>query len=221
MKDIRIEDGWKKQLNDVFEKEWFSALREFVRTEYREQQIFPPAQYLFRAFELCTWQNTRVIILGQDPYIRPGQAMGMSFSVPEGAPLPPSLKNIYKEIERETGRKMPASGDLSRWAQQGVLLLNAVLSVREGLSNSHQGRGWEQFTDEVIQRLSKNKNNLVFLLWGSPARQKASLIDASRHLILESAHPSPMSVYRGFEGNGHFLRCNEYLRANGGQEIFW
>jgi uracil-DNA glycosylase len=221
MKQIRIEDGWKNALNDLFSTDWFFDLSEFIRAEYQHHQIFPPAKDLFRAFDLCPWQKTRVIILGQDPYIRHGQAQGLSFSVPEGVPLPPSLQNIFKEIQRETGKASPASGDLSRWAEQGVLLLNSVLSVREGISNSHQGYGWETFTDEVICRLSERKENLVFLLWGSSARQKAALIDNSRHLILESAHPSPMSVYRGFEGNGHFILCNEYLRNKGHQEIIW
>lgn len=221
MKPIQMEEGWKNELEDLFSLEWFTHLREFIRTEYRDYSIFPPAKLIFQAFDLCPWDKTCVVILGQDPYIRPGQAHGLSFSVPDGVPLPPSLQNIYKEIQRETGNPSPKSGDLSRWAVQGVLLLNTVLSVREGISNSHQGCGWERFTDEVIRRLSERKENLVFLLWGSSARQKSSLIDRGQHLILESAHPSPMSVYRGFEGNGHFLKCNQYLRHKGIQEIIW
>jgi len=219
--DVRIEAGWKNQLEDLFETGWFLKLRAHIHQEYRQHRIFPPAKLIFNAFDLCPWEQTRVVILGQDPYIRPGQAMGLSFSVPDGVPLPPSLQNIFKEIELETGLRPPVSGNLSHWATQGVLLLNTVLTVREGLSNSHQGQGWELFTDEVIRRLSERKENLVFLLWGSPARQKATLIDSQRHCILESAHPSPMSVYRGFEGNGHFLRCNEYLASKGLNPINW
>lgn len=219
--NVRIESGWKSQLGDLLAADWFGKLREFVQSEYRTQQVFPPARLIFNAFDLCPWEATRVVILGQDPYIRPGQAMGLSFSVPDGVLLPPSLQNIFKEIQLETGQYPPASGDLSHWARQGVLLLNTVLTVREGLSNSHQGKGWELFTDAVIRRLSERKESLVFLLWGSPARQKAALIDRQRHCILESAHPSPMSVYRGFEGNGHFVRCNEYLASKGLNPINW
>lgn len=221
MGEVKIEEGWKQVLHDVFEKQWFEELTSFVRSEYKTTRIFPPASLIFNAFDLCPWEKTRVVILGQDPYIRPGQAQGLSFSVPQGVPFPPSLQNILKEIQRQTGQKMPVHGDLSRWAAQGVLLLNTVLTVREGLSNSHQGKGWELFTDEVIRRLSSGKENLVFLLWGSPARKKAELIDAGRHCILESAHPSPMSVYRGFEGNGHFLKCNDYLISKGQEAIIW
>jgi uracil-DNA glycosylase len=221
MKDVRIENGWKSELEDLFETSWFNRLVNFIRSEYSEFRIFPPGNLIFNAFDLCPWQETRVIILGQDPYIRPGQAHGLSFSVPEGVPLPPSLQNIFKEIQHETGQPAPPAGDLSRWAKQGVLLLNTVMTVREGLSNSHQGQGWEIFTDEVIRRLSDRKENLVFLLWGSPARKKAELIDSQKHLILESAHPSPMSVYRGFEGNGHFIKCNQYLLSKGLQPIIW
>ena len=221
MKEIKIETGWKDELEDVFQSEWFAALREFVKIEYRQQRIFPPDSLVFNAFNLCPWAETRVIILGQDPYIRPGQAHGLSFSVSEGTAIPPSLQNIFKEIQKETGQPFPVNGDLSRWAMQGVLLLNTVLTVREGLSNSHQGQGWEKFSDEVIRRLSERKENLVFLLWGSPARKKAELIDSEKHLILESAHPSPMSVYRGFNGNGHFSKCNQYLLSKGLQPIIW
>jgi uracil-DNA glycosylase len=221
MKELIIEAGWKKELDAIFHSQWFAALQKFVETEYSQQQIFPPASQVFNAFNLSPWAETKVIILGQDPYIRAGQAHGLSFSVSDGTALPPSLQNIFKEIQRETGQPIPASGDLSRWARQGVLLLNTVLTVREGVSNSHQGRGWENFSDEVIRRLSERKENLVFLLWGSPARKKVELIDSQKHLILESAHPSPMSVYRGFAGNGHFGRCNQYLLSKGLQPIIW
>jgi uracil-DNA glycosylase len=221
MKDVQIEEGWKMQLKDLFLTGWFDDLRNFLRSEYAAYRIYPPGKFIFNAFDLCPWEKTRVIILGQDPYIRQGQAHGLSFSVQEGISLPPSLQNIFRQIQNETGQPLPASGDLSRWAKQGVLLLNTVMTVREGLSNSHQGRGWETFTDEVIRRLSERKENLVFLLWGTPARKKSELIDSQKHLILESAHPSPMSVYRGFDGNGHFGKCNQYLLSKGLEPIIW
>jgi uracil-DNA glycosylase len=221
MRSVKLEAGWKSELQDLFDTDWFEKLREFVRSEYASHRIFPPGNLIFNAFELCPWERTRVVILGQDPYIRERQAHGLSFSVQDGVPIPPSLQNIFKQIQKETGQAMPQDGDLSRWAGQGVLLLNTVLTVREGLSNSHQGRGWEKFTDEVICRLSSRKENLVFLLWGSPAGKKAELIDQKKHQVLMSAHPSPMSVYRGFDGNGHFGKCNEYLISKGLQPIIW
>jgi uracil-DNA glycosylase len=221
MSEVKIEASWKTELQDLFETEWFEKLRELVRSEYASHRIFPPGNLIFNAFDLCPWEKTRVVILGQDPYIRQGQAHGLSFSVQDGVPLPPSLQNIFKQIQKETGQAVPASGNLSRWAGQGVLLLNTVLTVREGLSNSHQGFGWEKFTDEVMRRLSDRKENLVFLLWGSPAGKKAELIDQKKHQVLMSAHPSPMSVYRGFDGNDHFGKCNQYLISNGLQPIIW
>jgi uracil-DNA glycosylase len=221
MANIRIESGWARILEDQFEAPYFRTLIDFVKEEYKTQVIYPPGSLIFNAFDSCPWDNVRVVILGQDPYINPGQAMGLCFSVPDGIPKPPSLQNIFKEILSETGQPVPASGNLERWAQQGVLLLNTVMTVRAGLSNSHQGKGWEEFTDTVIRRLSEQKEGLVFLLWGSPARKKAELIDAGRHLILESAHPSPMSVTRGFFGNGHFLKCNEWLNKKGQSPIIW
>jgi uracil-DNA glycosylase len=221
MSEIKIEAGWNSELQDLFETEWFERLRKFVRSEYASKRIFPPGNLIFNAFNLSPWEKTRVVILGQDPYIRQGQAHGLSFSVQDGVPLPPSLQNIFKQIQKETGQVVPVSGDLSRWAGQGVLLLNTVLTVREGLSNSHQGYGWEKFTDEVICRLSARKENMVFLLWGSPAGKKAELIDQKKHQVLMSAHPSPMSVYRGFDGNGHFGKCNQYLISKGLQPIIW
>lgn len=221
MANVRIESGWAKVLEDQFEASYFQSLIQFVKNEYKTQVIYPPGNLIFNAFDSCPWENVRVVILGQDPYINPGQAMGLCFSVPDGVPKPPSLQNIFKEILTETGQAVPASGNLERWARQGVLLLNTVLTVRAGLSNSHQGKGWEQFTDTVIRRLSDKKEGLVFLLWGSPARKKAELIDARRHLILESAHPSPMSVTRGFFGNGHFNKCNEWLNKKGQNPIIW
>jgi uracil-DNA glycosylase len=221
MGNIRIEKGWGEILEDQFESPYFQHLREFIRTEYASGIVYPPANLIFHAFDACPWDKTRVVLLGQDPYINPGQAHGLCFSVPEGITKPPSLLNVFKEIQSQTGKPVPKNGNLESWARQGVLLLNTVLTVRAGLSNSHQGKGWEQFTDEVIRRLATRKEGLVFLLWGASARQKAGSIDPSRHLVLESAHPSPMSVTRGFFGNQHFVRCNEYLVAQGGSPIIW
>ncbi len=221
MADVKLEASWKLRLQAEFSKPYFENLIAFVKNEYQTQTIYPPGKLIFNAFEHCSWDKLRVVILGQDPYINPGQAMGLSFSVPDGLPKPPSLLNIFKELKKETGQEIPVSGNLTYWADQGVLLLNTVLTVRAGLSNSHQGKGWETFTDEVIQLISREKEQVVFMLWGSPARKKAQLVDAGKHLILESAHPSPMSVERGFFGNGHFVKCNEYLQSKGLNPINW
>lgn len=221
MTDVQLEASWKAHLNSEFEKPYFPKLAEFVRSEYKQFQIFPPGRLIFHAFDSCPFHQVKVVILGQDPYINPGQAMGLSFSVPDGIPKPPSLLNIFKEIRRQTGKEIPLSGNLSAWADQGVLLLNTVLTVRAGLSNSHAGKGWEQFTDAAISVLSSRRERLVFLLWGSHARKKAGLIDVSKHLILESAHPSPMSADRGFFGNGHFLKTNEFLISKDQSPINW
>jgi len=221
MAEVKIEPGWKNLLSEQFNLPYFNNLISFVKKEYDTQTIYPPGKLIFNAFDACKLENLKVVILGQDPYINPNQAMGLSFSVPDGVPKPPSLLNIFKELKKETGLEIPVSGNLTRWANQGVLLLNTVLTVRAGLSNSHQGEGWETFTDEVIRLISKEKENVVFLLWGSPARKKAELIDHNRHLILESAHPSPMSVMRGFFDNGHFMKCNEYLISKGQNPIIW
>ena len=221
MADIKIDEIWKTHLADQFEKAYFEKLISFVKEEYKYQTIYPPAKLIFNAFDVCKWDNLKIVILGQDPYINPDQAMGLSFSVPDGMRKPPSLLNIFKEIKKELGQEIPVSGDLTRWAKQGILLLNTVLTVRLGLSNSHQGKGWETFTDEVIRLISSEKEHVVFLLWGSSARKKAVLIDSTKHLILESAHPSPMSVERGFFGNGHFVKCNEYLISKGQNPILW
>jgi uracil-DNA glycosylase len=221
MAEVKIAPDWKAKLEAEFSKPYFENLIAFVKQEYQTQTIYPPGKLIFNAFEHCSWANLKVVILGQDPYINPGQAMGLSFSVPPGISKPPSLLNIFKEIKKETGQEIPVSGDLNAWADQGILLLNTVLTVRAGLSNSHAGKGWEIFTDEVIQLISREKENVVFMLWGSPARKKAALVDAQKHLILESAHPSPMSVERGFYGNGHFLKCNEYLKSKGLEAIKW
>lgn len=221
MVDVRLEESWKEQLLPEFEKPYFQELTEFVRSEYKQFQIFPPGKLIFNAFNACPFDQVKVIILGQDPYINIGQAMGLSFSVPDGVAKPPSLLNIFKEIQRQTGKPIPQSGNLLPWANQGVLLLNAVLTVRSGLSNSHAGKGWEQFTDAAITALSTQKRDLVFLLWGSHARKKVEKIDPNKHLILESAHPSPMSADRGFFGNGHFIKTNDFLISKGHSPINW
>lgn len=219
--EVKIEGGWKAQLKSEFESDYFYKLADFVREEYKSQLIYPPAEYLFNAFNCCPWDLVKVVVLGQDPYINPGQAHGLSFSVQDGTEIPPSLQNIFKEIESDLGIQIPPSGNLERWANQGVLLLNSVLTVRAGLSNSHQAKGWENFTDAVIRLISKHKKNIVFLLWGSQARKKIDLIDSRIHLVLESAHPSPLSVYRGFSGNKHFSKTNDYLQSKGISPINW
>ncbi|MFT3739973.1 MAG: uracil-DNA glycosylase [Breznakibacter sp.] len=219
--DVRIEQGWKQLLQPEFDKEYFIKLTEFVRQEYRQHQIFPPASKIFNAFDLCPFDNVRIVVLGQDPYHDVNQAHGLCFSVNDGVRLPPSLINIYSEIESDLGIKPPQSGNLERWARQGVLLLNATLTVRAHLAGSHQNRGWEQFTDSVIARLANAKSNLVFLLWGSYAIKKSALIDASRHCVLTSPHPSPLSAHRGFLGNKHFSKANDYLVSKGLEPIQW
>lgn len=219
--DVKIEEGWKQLLSDEFEKDYFKNLTEFVHSEYQQYQIFPPAKQVFNAFNTCPLDKTRVIILGQDPYHDVYQAHGLCFSVNDGIAFPPSLKNIFKEIESDLGVAMPQSGNLSRWAEQGVLLLNATLTVRAHQAGSHQKMGWETFTDEVIRRVAKQREHLVFMLWGAYACRKAELIDNSRHLILTSVHPSPLSAYRGFFGCKHFSKANEYLLTTGQQPIEW
>jgi uracil-DNA glycosylase len=219
--DVRIEQSWKVRLNNEFEKEYFVRLSEFVKEEYRTKTIFPPGSLIFNAFELCPFDDVKAVIIGQDPYHGPGQAHGLCFSVREGVEFPPSLKNIFKEIESDLGYKPSVNGDLSRWARQGVLLLNATLTVRAHLAGSHQKKGWEEFTDSAISVLNSEKNNLVFFLWGAYAQKKGESIDRSRHLVLESVHPSPLSASRGFFGNKHFSRCNEYLKERGLEPIDW
>ena len=219
--NVKIEDSWKLKLQNQFDLPYFESLTGFVREEYRTQVVFPPGNQIFSAFDQCPWDQTRVVILGQDPYHGNGQAHGLCFSVNDGVRKPPSLLNIFKEIKKETGQEIPLSGNLTRWANQGVLLLNTILTVREATPLSHQNRGWENLTDEVISLISKEKEHVVFLLWGSSARKKAALIDAAKHCILESAHPSPMSVERGFFGNNHFIKANEYLVKHGLQPVVW
>ena len=219
--NVRISPEWQKILQPEFDAPYFKQLTDFVRSEYQTQQIFPPAKLIFNAFDSCQPQNLKVVILGQDPYHNDGQAMGLSFSVPQGISIPPSLVNIYKEIAQETGRQTPQDGDLTRWASQGVLLLNATLTVRAHQPGSHQGHGWEMFTDNVIARISQDLNGIVFMLWGSYAIRKGTLIDKNRHLVLTAPHPSPLSAYRGFFGCGHFAKANEYLTSTGRQPIDW
>lgn len=219
--EVKIEAGWKSLLESEFEKPYFVKLTQFVREEYSTQQIFPPASKIFNAFDLCPLAQTRVVILGQDPYHDVNQAHGLCFSVNDGIKIPPSLVNIYKEIESDLGVKMPASGNLERWARQGVLLLNTTLTVRAHLAGSHQKQGWEQFTDSVIKHLANEKENIVFLLWGAYAIKKSEYINAQKHLILTSPHPSPLSAHRGFLGNKHFSKTNIYLREHGLPEIQW
>jgi uracil-DNA glycosylase len=219
--DVKIEPGWKNALADEFAKPYFGALTEFVRAEYRSQTIYPPAPKIFAAFDHCPYEDVKVVILGQDPYHGAGQANGLCFSVADGVRVPPSLQNIYKEMKADTGKTPPASGNLERWAQQGVLLLNNVLTVQESLAASHAGQGWETFTDAVVAKLNADKAGLVFILWGSPAQKKAQHVDANKHLVLKSVHPSPLSAARGFYGNHHFTKTNQYLQAHGLVAIDW
>ena len=220
--NVKIDNSWREHIGAEFEKPYFSALTDFVRHEYTTTTCYPPGSLIFNAFNLCPFDRVKVVIIGQDPYHEPGQAQGLSFSVPEGVPFPPSLQNIFKEIQFDLGKPMPPTGDLTRWAEQGVLLLNATLTVRAHQAASHQRHGWEQFTDAAIRALNAGRENLVFILWGGYARSKAQLIDRSRHLVLESVHPSPLSANRGrWFGNHHFSQCNAYLREHGEQEIDW
>jgi uracil-DNA glycosylase len=220
--EIRLEPSWKRALAKEFKEPYFKELAEFVRKEYNSEVVYPPPKYIFRAFDLTPFEKVEVVILGQDPYHGPRQANGLCFAVEEGVALPPSLQNIFKEIQQEFGEPLRhTSGDLTRWAVQGVLLLNATLTVRARLAGSHQGRGWEHFTDAAIKALSEERENLVFMLWGNYARQKKVLIDEFKHLILESAHPSPFSAHSGFFGNGHFKKANDYLLKRGKKPIDW
>lgn len=220
--DVKIDPSWKEHLDGEFSKPYFAALTAFVRGEYAAHTCYPPGNLIFNAFNLCPFDRVKAVIIGQDPYHEPGQAHGLSFSVCDGTPFPPSLQNIFKEIQLDLGTPPPASGDLSRWARQGVLLLNATLTVRAHEAASHQRRGWETFTDAAIAALSRDRSHLVFILWGGYARSKARLIDRSKHLVLESVHPSPLSANRGgWFGNHHFSRCNEYLKENGIEPIEW
>ena len=219
--DVKIEPSWKQALQSEFDKPYFAQLTDFVRSEYRQYTVYPPGSLIFNAFNACPLPNVKVVLIGQDPYHEPGQAHGLCFSVNDGVAFPPSLLNIFKELNTDLGVPIPTSGNLLRWAHQGVLLLNATLTVREHQAGSHQNRGWERFTDAVISLLSQQCEGLVFILWGSYAQSKAPLIDGSRHLILRSAHPSPLSAYRGFFGNHHFTLTNDYLKKHGKEPIKW
>ena len=219
--DVKIESGWKAQLESEFEKPYFRNVTSFVRQEYATTIVYPPGRLIFNAFNLCPFDKVRVVIIGQDPYHEPGQAHGLCFSVNDGVPFPPSLQNIFKEIHDDIGTPIPTSGNLTRWAQQGVLLLNATLTVRAHQAGSHQNKGWEEFTDAVIRQLNEHREHLVFILWGSYAQRKGSIIDRNKHLVLSSAHPSPLSAYRGFFGNHHFIQANAYKEKNGIPPIQW
>jgi len=219
--DVKIEESWRQHIGVEFDKQYFIDLTSFVRQEYMNTMCYPPAKLIFNAFSLCPFDNVKVVIIGQDPYHEPGQAQGLCFSVNDGIKFPPSLVNIFKEIENDCGTPVPQSGNLTRWAEQGVLLLNATLTVRAHQAGSHQRRGWEEFTDAAIKALSADREHLVFILWGSYAQGKASFIDSSKHLVLMSAHPSPLSAYRGFFGNKHFSRANDYLIQNGEVPVKW
>ena len=220
--DVKIEASWKARIGAEFDKPYFAQLVQTVKQEYRQYACYPPGPLIFNAFNLCPFEQVKVVIIGQDPYHEPGQAMGLSFSVPDGVPMPPSLINIFKEIEQDLGTRMPASGNLTRWAQQGVMLLNATLTVRAHQAGSHQRIGWETFTAAAVRALSAGRDHLVFILWGGSARSKAALIDRSRHLVLQSVHPSPLSANRGgWFGNHHFSQANAYLTANGITPIQW
>ncbi len=218
---LRIDASWLQALAPEFEQDYFKQLTDFVRHEYQTQRVFPPGSQIFRALDATPLQQVKVVILGQDPYHGAGQANGMCFSVNRGVPFPPSLLNIFKEIEADLEIPVPAHGDLSKWAAQGVLLLNATLTVRAHDAGSHQGKGWERFTDAVIQQVNDTQEHVVFLLWGNYARKKSGLLDTMRHCVLESPHPSPLSAHRGFLGNKHFSKTNAYLAANGRNPVEW
>ena len=215
--NVQIEESWKKALTPEFSKDYFIQLTDFVRKEYHETTVYPPGKLIFNAFNLCPFDNVKVVIIGQDPYHGPGQAHGLCFSVNDGIQPPPSLVNIFKEI----GKPVPQSGNLTRWAEQGVLLLNATLTVRAHQAGSHQRRGWEEFTDAVIRKLAEEKSNLVFILWGAYAQKKGAFIDRNKHLVLTSVHPSPLSAHNGFFGNHHFSLANDYLVKHGKTAIDW
>lgn len=219
--DVKIEQSWKERLASEFEKEYFRTLTAFVREEYKRTTVYPSGANIFNAFAHCPFEKVKVVLIGQDPYHEPGQAHGLCFSVQEGIPFPPSLVNIFKEITSDLGKPTPPNGDLTRWADQGVLLLNATLTVRAHAAGSHQRKGWETFTDAVIHRLNEERKHLVYMLWGSYAQKKGECIDAQRNLILKSPHPSPLSAHRGFFGNKHFSQTNDYLIASGQTPIDW
>lgn len=218
---VKIEESWRQRLQSEFDKEYFNQLTEFVRQEYQQATVYPPGPLIFNAFNLCPFDRVKVVLIGQDPYHGPGQAQGLCFSVNEGVTFPPSLVNIFKELESDLGIQRPTSGSLVRWAEQGVFLLNATLTVREHQPGSHQNRGWESFTDAVIRLLATEKEHLVFILWGGYAQRKGAFIDRNRHCVITSPHPSPLSAYHGFFGTKPFSRTNDYLTAHGLSPIQW
>lgn len=219
---VNIESSWGEVLKDEFEKPYFKNLTDFVKNEYSQNTCYPPGKKIFSAFDHCPFDKVKVVIIGQDPYHGPGQANGLCFSVSDGIPFPPSLQNIFREIQDDLGKPFPATGNLERWADQGVLLLNTVLTVRQGEANSHQGKGWEAFTDAVIQKVSDEKSDVVFMLWGGFAKKKGARVDKQKHLVLETGHPSPLSANKGhWFGNKHFSKANEFLSQKGKQEIVW
>ena len=219
--DVKIDASWKSVLQNEFEKPYFGQLTSFVRNEYKTKKIFPPGNMIFSAFDHCPFDKVKVVIIGQDPYHNDGQAHGLCFSVNTGVDFPPSLINIFKEIERDLGKPIPTTANLVRWADQGVLLLNATLTVQAHSAGSHQGRGWEIFTDAVIRKVAEEKEHVVFMLWGNYAQQKGAVVDGQKHLVLRSVHPSPLSAYRGFIGCGHFSAANNYLIEKGLSPIHW
>ncbi len=219
--EVALESSWKKRLEPEFNKPYFESLVSFVKSAYQSRTVYPPGKLIFNAFEMCPFDQVKVVILGQDPYHGPGQAHGLCFSVPEGISHPPSLMNIFKEIKNDLGTLVPASGNLERWAKQGVLLLNATLTVHAHQAASHQGKGWETFTDAAIRTLATERSHVVFLLWGSYAQKKGAFIDGARHLVLNAPHPSPLSAHRGFLGCSHFSKANAYLSSHGLPPIRW
>ena len=221
MKKVEIEESWHSLLEDEFNKDYFNKIRSFITQEYKNKTIFPPVKLIFNAFNLTPLNKIKVIIIGQDPYHGKGQAHGLSFSVPEDIKIPPSLLNIYKELKEDINKEIPKHGFLEAWANQGVLLLNSVLTVESGKANSHKNIGWERFTESVIERVSIKKDKLVFLLWGNYAQKKETFIDSNKHLILKSVHPSPLSAYNGFFGSKHFSKTNNFLKKNNIKEILW
>ena len=219
--DVRIEDSWKQRLQPEFNKPYFEKLVAFVKQEYARYTVYPPGHLLFYAFDTCPFDKVKVVIIGQDPYHEPGQYYGLCFSVLDGVPFPPSLVNIFKEIQNDLGKPVPRSGRLERWSNQGVLLINSILTVRAHQAGSNQGKGWEEFTDAVIKRINDEKENVVFMLWGAYAQKKGAFIDRTRHCVLTAPHPSPLSADRGFFGCKHFSKANEYFRSKGLPEIDW
>jgi uracil-DNA glycosylase len=219
--EVNINESWKKRISEEFKKPYFEKLIQFVKEQYATERIYPPGKLIFNAFDKCPMEEVKVVIIGQDPYHGAGQANGLCFSVNDGVPFPPSLRNIFKEIHNDLGKPIPKTGNLERWAKQGVFLLNATLTVKENSPASHQNKGWEEFTDAVIKKINAEKENVVFILWGAYAQKKGAIIDEKKHLVLKSAHPSPFSAERGFFGNKHFSKTNEYLKSKGVKEIDW